>query len=210
MDGLATWLAVAGLGALHGLGPSSGWVLAAANEVRDGEGTAARRALLPVATGHLAAIGATAGAFAVGVALDRGLAQLVAGMALVIVAALRALRSDREASPPGHFRLAGLGAWCFVSSSAPGAGLMLGPAMGSLCVSAGATAGASAAAALAAGVAALAVHTAAMLTTAWIAAAGVCRSLARLRGVASDATRRYAPVAMLAVAGVLLMAQARS
>ena len=60
------WFAVAGLGALHGLHPASGWMWAAAWGLRSRDAAAAWRALLPIAIGHAASLGLVALAFAAG------------------------------------------------------------------------------------------------------------------------------------------------
>ena len=70
------WLAVAGVGALHGLNPATGWLLVAASGLRSGDRRQAWRALLPIGVGHAASIALVAGAVAVGVALDRAVLQL--------------------------------------------------------------------------------------------------------------------------------------
>jgi len=86
------WLAVAGLGALHGLNPANGWMFAAAWGVRARDGAQARRALLPIAIGHAASISLVACAVALGMALDRAWVGHGAGALLVGAAALRLLR----------------------------------------------------------------------------------------------------------------------
>jgi hypothetical protein len=61
------WIAIAGLGALHGLNPASGWPWAAACGWRGGGNAAALRALRPLAVGlHMAAMLGAAGGVAVG------------------------------------------------------------------------------------------------------------------------------------------------
>ncbi|HEU5293577.1 MAG TPA: hypothetical protein VFU71_02195, partial [Burkholderiaceae bacterium] len=71
MADLWPWLVVAGLGALHGLSPATGWMFAAACGVRAGDGRQAWRALLPIALGHAASIALVACAFAHGLSIDR-------------------------------------------------------------------------------------------------------------------------------------------
>ena len=56
MAGLWPWLAVAGLGALHGLNPASGWPFAAARSLRSQGRVRALRALGPIAAGHLLSV----------------------------------------------------------------------------------------------------------------------------------------------------------
>ena len=83
MANLWPWLAIAGLGALHGLSPANGWMFAAAWGVRAGDGAQVRRALLPIATGHAASIAVVACAVAQGMSMDRALVQDFAGALLV-------------------------------------------------------------------------------------------------------------------------------
>ena len=52
LDAWWPWLAVAGVGALHGLNPANGWLLAAARATHSGDARDVRRALLPIALGH--------------------------------------------------------------------------------------------------------------------------------------------------------------
>src|SRR5882672_2579667 len=89
MATLWPWLAVAGLGALHGLSPANGWMFAAACGVRAGDGSQARCALLPIGIGHVASVAIVACAFAQGMLMDRTRAQFVAGALLVGVASYR-------------------------------------------------------------------------------------------------------------------------
>ena len=73
------WLAVAGLGAFHGLSPANGWMFAAAWGVRARDAGRARRALLPIAVGHFASVAIVAFIVAQGLWLDRALVQVLAG-----------------------------------------------------------------------------------------------------------------------------------
>ena len=74
------WLAIAGLGALHGLSPATGWMFAAAWGVRAGDVAQVRRALLPIAIGHAASMAVVACAFAQGLSMDRALAHRLAAV----------------------------------------------------------------------------------------------------------------------------------
>jgi hypothetical protein len=89
MAGLWPWLAIAGLGALHGLSPANGWMFAAACGVRAGDPAQARRALLPIAIGHVASIAIVAWAVALGMAMDGARVQPLAGALLVGAALVR-------------------------------------------------------------------------------------------------------------------------
>jgi hypothetical protein len=83
MASLWPWLAVAGLGALHGLNPATGWALAAARGIRSHDGALALRALAPIAAGHAASVVLVAAAVALGLALDRQVLQVAAGGLLI-------------------------------------------------------------------------------------------------------------------------------
>ena len=52
------WLALAGLGAFHGLNPGMGWLFAVALGMQEGNRSAVWRALIPLALGHALAIAA--------------------------------------------------------------------------------------------------------------------------------------------------------
>ena len=133
MASLWPWLAVAGVGALHGLNPATGWMFAAAWGVRSRDRAQALRALVPIALGHAASVALVAAAVAFGLSMDRVVLQALAG-GLLIVAALLHLSGrtpQRARAPAGH---AGLALWSFMMSTAHGAGLMLVPALIPLCL----------------------------------------------------------------------------
>jgi hypothetical protein len=181
MASLWPWLVVAGVGALHGLNPATGWLLAAAQGVRSRDRAQALRALVPIGVGHVASIALVAGAVALGMAMDRAALQAVAGALLVAAVAVHLWRraAPRLRAPAGQ---AGLALSSFMASTAHGAGLMLVPALMPLC-GAGAAAreiGASGAFTLA--IAAVGVHAAAMLAVTGLVASGACRALAPVRG----------------------------
>lgn len=167
------WLAVAGLGALHGLNPAAGWMFAAARGLRAGDAAEARRALRPVALGHAASIAAVVAAVSVGLPPpDPAWAARLTGLALM-GAALGC------GAAHGHARLA---VWSFLMSAAHGAGLMLVPAFMPLCLSGTPAREIVAAGALGPALAVVGVHMAAMLLAAGTMALGVCRGMACLLG----------------------------
>lgn len=174
-------LAAAGVGALHGLNPATGWMLAAAWGLRAGDRAQARRALLPIAIGHAASVALVGGALAIGLSLDRFLLQVLTG-ALFVVAVVVHLSGRvpmAARAPAGH---AGLALWSFAMSTAHGAGLMLVPALIPLCVGGPASGGMTVSGSLALALLAVVVHTAAMLAVTAVIASGVCRSAGLLRG----------------------------
>jgi hypothetical protein len=123
------WVALALLGAYHGVNPAMGWLFAVALGLQEGRRTAVLRALPPIALGHEASI-------ALVVALVGGLQAVVdAGwLRLAAAAALVAFGLFKLARPRAHPRWVGLRVsgrdlvvWSFLMSSAHGAGLMLLP-----------------------------------------------------------------------------------
>ncbi len=205
MANLWPWLAVAGLGAFHGLSPANGWMFAAAWGVRARDGAQARRALLPIVIGHAASVAVVACAFAQGMSMDRTLVQGVAGALLVGTASYRLLRGAEQRTPistqAGH---AGIALWSFLMATAHGAGLMLVPALVLLCLADNPAREITASGSLA--LAAVGVHTAAMLVTTGVIATAVCRGVAMHPRLRSGTAPCQAWTAALAVTGMLLMA----
>ena len=129
MSGAWPWLAVAALGAYHGIDPSMGWLFAVALGLQDRSRARVLWALVPVAIGHLVSIGLVV---AIVAALQSVLAiewlQPAGAVALILFGAFRFLR------PRAHPRWVAmrvnfgeLGLWSFLMASAHGAGLMLFP-----------------------------------------------------------------------------------
>lgn len=207
MASLWPWLALIGLGALHGLNPATGWMFAAAAGVRARDAAQVRRALVPIAFGHATSVAVVAFAVAQGLAMDRALLQGLAGALLVVAAAHRVLRGASHpapiAAPAGH---AGMALWSFAMASAHGAGMMLVPALVPLCLADGPVRAITASGSLALALAAVVVHTAAMLVTTGVVATGVCRGVAMHPRLSSGTAPRHAWTAALAVTGALLLA----
>jgi hypothetical protein len=189
------WLAVAGVGALHGLNPAAGWIFAAAWGVHSRDRGQAVRALLPIGIGHATSVTLVAAAVALGLSMDRVLLQTVAAALLVIVAMvhLSGRTAKRARAPAGH---TGLALWSFMMSTAHGAGLMLVPALIPLCMGDAPGREITASGSLSLAVATVAVHTAAMLAVTGVVATGVCRGfdagaglVRRLRGSPPAAPR---------------------
>ena len=209
MAELWAWLAIAGAGALHGLSPATGWMLAAACGVHARDEAQARRALRPIAVGQVASMGVLAWAVSQGLSIDRALMRDLAVVLLVAAASWLAVRGT--ASPPNRIgpgaRGAGLALWSFLMASAQGAGLMLVPSLVRFCAS-----GESAEALVSPGssplplaAAAVAVHTAAMLFVTGLLATGVCRGVRAHRQALPRAIERWIWTAALAVAGAGIM-----
>jgi hypothetical protein len=122
------WLALALLGAYHGLNPAMGWLFALALGLQEKRRSAVVSALLPIALGHALAIG-------VAILLLRFVQHFVSMNVLkwsvaLILFALGVYRLLRASHPRGAgMRVGGkdLVVWSFLMASAHGAGLMILP-----------------------------------------------------------------------------------
>jgi hypothetical protein len=161
----ALWLALAGLGAFHGLNPAMGWLFAVALGLHRQSRGIVVLALAPIALGHALAVGAVLVAvMAFGTVLDATVLGRGAGLVLMIWAVTHALAGHRNRVRIGmQTGLAGLAIWSCMMASVHGAGLMLVPAVLSLCVSPGTGSELAASPSVPISLAALAVHTGAML-----------------------------------------------
>ncbi|RDI58047.1 hypothetical protein [Microvirga subterranea] len=159
------WLALAGLGAFHGLNPAMGWLFAVALGLHRQSRGLVVLALAPIALGHAAAVGAVLLAVLLfGTILDGSLLGRGAGIVLLLWAAVHVLSGHRTPIRIGmQTGLAGLALWSFMMAGVHGAGFMLIPPLLSLCVTPGTGGGLAATTSLPVSLAALAVHTGAML-----------------------------------------------
>lgn len=180
MEALWPWLAVAGMGAWHGLNPATGWALAAALGLQQSSRRAALLSLAPIAAGHLLSVALVAAAAATtGLVVAPAWPLVGAGIVLLVWGAAHAMCRVRHRPPPGLAAgFAGLTLWSFLMATAHGAGLMLVPALVPICLSGGPALTASGSVALA--LAAVALHMAAMLAATGLIAAGAQSWMARL------------------------------
>ena len=165
------WLLLIALGAYHGVNPAMGWLIAVALGLHRRSRAVVLRSLVPIALGHVLAIGVAATlVIALGLFIDARFVRVLAGGALILWALYHALYGMRHRVRVGmQAGFLGLVFWSFLMGNAHGAGLMLTPALIPLCLSA---AGPAASSALPLALAAIGVHTAAMLiVTAVIASA---------------------------------------
>lgn len=167
------WIAVAGLGALHGLHPASGWPWVAAWGLRSCGVAPVWRALLPIGIGHAASLGLVALALAAGLSLDAERLLVLAGVLCVAAALLHLWGRQRHRAPAGQ---AGLALWSFMMSTGHGAGLALVPTL-ALCIGGDAPA-ASGSLSWTTALAVIGVHLVAMLAVTGLVAAGICRGVA--------------------------------
>jgi hypothetical protein len=169
------WLALAGLGAFHGVNPAMGWLFAVALGLHRHSRTVVLSALLPIAIGHALAILAVALAVVLlGIVIDQGTIRLGGGALLIGWAAYHTLYGSRHRVRFGmQVGMLGLGAWSFLMATAHGAGLMLVPVLIPLCLAAAPAQELTAAGSLPVTLAAVGVHTLAMLATTGVIALAV-------------------------------------
>ena len=167
MSTLWPWLALAGLGAFHGLNPAMGWLFAVALGLHRRSRTVVLEALIPIAIGHAIAVLAVALAVVLlGTVVDQRALRIVGGVLLIGWAAYHTLYGSRHRVRFGmQVSMLGLGAWSFLMASAHGAGLMLVPVLIPLCLAASPAQELSAAGSIPITLAAVGVHTLAMLAT---------------------------------------------
>jgi hypothetical protein len=160
------WIMVAALGIYHGVNPAMGWLFAVALGLHRGSGRIVALSLVPIALGHLlSAAVVLAIVLTLGLVVDRAILARLAAGALIAWAIWHALYGHRRTPLVGmQTGMLGLLAWSFVVASAHGAGLMLVPALLSLCASSAPASQWGDAAVLPA-LAALGLHTAAMVAT---------------------------------------------
>lgn len=168
------WLSVAGLGALHGLNPANGWMLAAVWGVQSRSRGQMLRAMVPLAAGHAVSVALVAAGVVLGLSMDQVMLQTLAGLLLaaVVVLHLSGRKTERTRIPASH---AGLALWSFMVSTAHGAGLMLVPAFIPLCMGDTPARELTASGSLLIALAAVGIHMAAMLAVTGMVASGVCR-----------------------------------
>jgi hypothetical protein len=129
VSGAWPWLAVALLGAYHGVDPSMGWLFAVALGLQERSRAKVIESLFPIALGHLVSVGLVVAlvAWAEGIVASQWLRP--AGAAVLILFGI-----FRFVKPRAHPRwvamrvtMPELALWSFLMASAHGAGLMLFP-----------------------------------------------------------------------------------
>jgi hypothetical protein len=208
MSELWPWLALAGLGAFHGLNPAMGWLFAVALGQHRHSRRVVLLSLLPIAIGHAVAIAVVVAAvLALGVVVDLGVMRLAAGVLLIGWAVYHALYGHRHRVRFGlSTGMAGLAVWSFLMASAHGAGLMLVPVLIPLCLAASPAHELTASGSLPVSLAAIAVHTLAMLAVTGAIAVAVYEwlGLAFLRRGWLNVDRLWT-VALIAAGAILIL-----
>ena len=124
------WLALAGLGAFHGLNPGMGWLFAVALGLNRHDRRVVWLSMGPIALGHALSVAAVAAAFvAAGLLIDAGAVRIASGLILIGWAFYHWAYGHRHRVGFGmQAGFIGLGVWSFLMATAHGAGLMLWPA----------------------------------------------------------------------------------
>jgi hypothetical protein len=122
-------MALAGLGAFHGLNPAMGWLFAVALGLQRESRAAVLRALVPIAVGHALSVAIVIGAIGVlRVFFDLTALEVSAAVALIIFGLYRLLARHRGRVGM-QVTSAQLVLWSFLMATAHGAGLMLVPVL---------------------------------------------------------------------------------
>jgi hypothetical protein len=167
------WLALAGLGAFHGLNPGMGWLFAVALGLHRHDRRIVWLSPIPIALGHALSIGAVTAAFLwAGFVIDASAVRVGSGLILIGWAAYHWCYGHRHRVRFGmQAGMAALAVWSFLMATAHGAGLMLWPALMPLCLPA--TPGLAGYSPLPAALMGIGLHTFAMLTVATFVAVAV-------------------------------------
>jgi hypothetical protein len=179
VNGPWTWLALAGLGAFHGLNPAMGWLFAVALGLQRRSRAALLWSLVPIAVGHALSIALVVVVVGVlRVFVDIRMLQFGAALTLVGFGLYRA--SARHRARVGmQVGSRDLVLWSFVMATAHGAGFMLLPVLLEMPIGTASHShahlmtGAGIGRSGAISVAAIAIHTAAMLAVAGVVAVTV-------------------------------------
>jgi len=208
MASVSPWLVLVALGAFHGLNPAMGWLFAVALGLHRNSRRVVLLSLLPIAAGHLVSIAVVAAlVVTLGLVVDQRVLEIGAGLVLLGWAAYSAVYGHRHRVRVGMTTgMVGLGVWSFFMATAHGAGLMLTPALISLCLDATPAGELTAAGSLPIALAAIGVHAAAMLAVTLAIAVSVYEwlglSVLRRGWINFD----FIWIAALAITGAILIA----
>jgi len=124
------WLALALLGAYHGLNPAMGWLFAVSLGLQERRTSAVLRAFLPISLGHASAV--LAAVLVVGVAqlvIPLGVLSYACGGVLILFGLYKLIRRKHPRWVGMQVGFKDLTVWSFLMASAHGAGLMLIPVL---------------------------------------------------------------------------------
>jgi hypothetical protein len=171
------WLALAGLGAFHGLNPAMGWLFAVALGLHRRSFGTVLWSLPPIALGHAASIAVVAGAVVLtGFLIEAAWLYRAAGVLLIGWAVYHQLYGHRHRVRVGMTAgFAGLALWSFLMATAHGAGLMILPVVMPLCLAVSPLREIDASGSAAVTLVAVGIHTGAMLAVTALIAVVVYR-----------------------------------
>jgi hypothetical protein len=122
------WAAFFALGAWHGINPSMGWLFAVALGLQKTSGRAVWQSLIPIAAGHLLAIGfVVALALLAGAALPVGYTRIAVAVLLLVFGLFRLFSGKHLIYGGMQVGFGDLTIWSLLTASAHGAGFMLLP-----------------------------------------------------------------------------------
>src|ERR671933_1228701 len=130
MDSYWPWLALALLGAYHGLNPAMGWLFAVALGLQERRRGAVLQALPPIALGH--AVSISAAVLVVGVAqivVPLDALRYACASVLILFGLYKLIRRKHPRWVGMRVGFKDLTLWSFLMASAHGAGLMLVPVL---------------------------------------------------------------------------------
>lgn len=124
------WLALALLGAYHGINPAMGWLFAVALGLQERRRRAVLLALFPIALGHALSIGLTLVLLGVArLAVPAHWLAVICAIALFSFGLYKLIRSSHPRWVGMRVGFRDLTAWSFLMATAHGAGLMLAPVL---------------------------------------------------------------------------------
>jgi hypothetical protein len=122
------WAALFLLGAYHGINPGMGWLFAVALGMQKKRASAVWQSLVPIAVGHLVAVGiVVAAATIAGATLPLRYVKMAAASVLLAFGLLQLIRKSHPRWGGMQIGFRDLAIWSFLMASAHGAGLMLLP-----------------------------------------------------------------------------------
>jgi hypothetical protein len=122
------WIAMAALGAYHGINPGMGWLFAVALGMQQGRASGVWRALPPIALGHAVAVAVVVAiASAAQVALPLDVLRVLIAATLVTLGVYRLWRHRHPRYGGMQVGFRDLAIWSFLMASAHGAGVMVLP-----------------------------------------------------------------------------------
>ncbi len=128
MSGIWPWVALALLGAYHGLNPGMGWLFALSLGLQEKTRLAVLKALVPISLGHAVAILLTIlGLRIVQETVSPGVLRIAVAAALFGMGLYRLLRARHPRGGGMRVGFGDLFFWSFLMAAAHGAGLMLAP-----------------------------------------------------------------------------------